>query len=103
MAKGSGDDTKGIKPVEMSFAQKLKEDKVFLLHMIDDPVKAFRMYGINGDDRMMAMLQGMSANIRQRAVHVLGDIVKMADAKNACDACNACRACKACMTLGSYH
>ncbi len=85
MVKNEGERIKGIKPFELSFAQKLKEDKVFLLQMIDDPVEAFRVYGINGDDRMMAMVQGMSANIRRRAVLVYDGISKVKD--NACNGC----------------
>ena len=91
-----------IKPIQVPFKDKLKEDRRFLMSLIDDPVRAFREYGFNGDDKMMAMLQGMSANLRQRAVLVFADILKMENASNACDACNGCRACKACMTLGGY-
>ena len=89
-----------VKPIEIPFAEKLKQDKLFLISMIDDPVKAFRTYGFNGDDRMMAMLQGMAVNLQQRAVSVFREILRMEDARNGCNACNGCRACKACMTLG---
>lgn len=90
---------KEVKPVEVSFKQKLKEDKVFLLALIDDPVKAFRAYGYNGDEKMMNMLQGMSNNVRQRAILVFNEILNIAEAGQACDACNGCRACKACTSM----
>lgn len=89
---------KGIKPIQESFTQKVKDDKVFLLALIDDPVKAFRIYGYNGDEKMMNMMQGMALNIRQRAVRVFAEVAGLAEAGQACDACNGCRACKACMT-----
>lgn len=94
--------TRDIKPVEVPFKDKLQGDRRFLISLIDDPVKTFREYGFNGDDKMMAMLQGMSSNLRQRAILVFTDILKMDNARNACDACNGCRACKACMTMGGY-
>jgi len=89
----------GIKPVEVSFRSKLKDDKNFVLALIDDPVRAFRFYGYNGDEKMMSMLRGMSNNIHQRAIRVFAEILNLAEAGQACDACNGCRACKACMTF----
>ncbi len=97
--KGRPKELEGIKPIEVPFAQKLTDDKSFVLALIDDPVKAFRLYGYNGDDKMMSMLRGMSDNIHQRAIRVFGEILNLAGAGQACDACNGCRACKACMTF----
>ena len=89
MVRKKGKEVKRIEPIEMSFSQKLREDKVFLIQMIDDPAKAFRLYGFNGDDRMMAMLQGMSTNLRKRSILVFSRILrKMSD--NACNACDPC-------------
>lgn len=90
---------KDVKPAEVSYSEKIKEDSTFLLALIEDPVKAFRTYGYNGDDKMMSMLQGMSRNIRVRAIKVFSEITNIAEAGQACDACNGCRACKACLEL----
>ena len=81
-----------IKPIEEDFGKKLEEDKVFLLSLIDDPVKTFRIYGFKGDERMVAMLKGMALNIRKRAILIFNEILGMVDAANACNACNACTA-----------
>lgn len=86
-------------PIKISFQDKTKNDKEFLISMIDDPVMTFRKYGYNGDDLMMATLQGMSEDIRQRAILVFGEILKYETARNGCNACNACRACKACTSI----
>jgi len=91
--------SKEIKPITVSFKNKVKEDKVFLLSLIDDPVKTFNTYGFNGDEKMMSMLEGMSNNLRQRAIQVYTEILGLAQAGQACDACNGCRACKACSSI----
>lgn len=89
----------GIEPVEVSFATKLKEDKNFVLALIDDPVKAFRTYGFNGDERMLSMLRAMSNNIHLRAIRVFNEILNLASIENGCRACDGCRACKACTSI----
>lgn len=88
-----------IRPVEHGFAEKLRQDRAFVLALIDDPVKAFKAYGYNGDDKMMSMLRGMSENLHLRAVKVFGEILNIRQAGQACDACNGCRACKACSSI----
>lgn len=94
--KKTEDILKDVKPIEISYSEKLKEDPAFVLALIEDPVKAFRAYGYNGDEKMMSMMQGMSRNIRLRAVKVFTEVTGLAQAGQACDACNGCRACKAC-------
>lgn len=69
--------SRGIKPIVVTYKGKLKDDKRFLISMIDDPVRTFREYGFNGDDKMMAMLQGMAANLRNRAIANYSDIFKV--------------------------
>ncbi len=90
---------RGIEPVEISFEDKLRDDPAFLVEMIEDPVKAFRAYGYNGDEKMMAMLQGMARNLRRHAIRVFAEVSNLPQASQGCDACNGCRACKACIAI----
>jgi hypothetical protein len=81
------------------YTEKVKDDQKFLLELIDDPVKTFRSYGFNGDDKMMVKMQSASKEIRIRAIKVFSEVIGLAAAGQACDACNGCRACKACSDI----
>lgn len=80
----------------MDFVKKLKEDKVFLLALIDDPVKAFRAYGFNGNDELMSMLNTSAANVRERAIAIFSELCPVDKMTNGCDGCRGCKACEMC-------
>lgn len=91
---------KTIKPRKLSFEARVKEDRTFLLSVIEDPVSAFRVYGYVADEKLITMLNGISMNVLQRAALLYGEIGLLADATNGCRACKACQACEACASIG---
>jgi hypothetical protein len=83
---------KDIKPKAVTFKDKVKEDKSFLLALIDDPVKAFIAYGFHGDEKMLGMVNAMSANIRERAILMFSEVLK-SETGDGCDGCRSCFGC----------
>jgi hypothetical protein len=83
---------KNIKPRKVTFKDKLNTDNVFLLSLIEDPVKAFITYGYHGDEKMLGMVNAVSANIRERAIAMFAEVVKI-DASDGCDGCRSCFGC----------
>ena len=70
----------------LSYYEKLREDKVFLLSLIDDPVKTFKAYGYDGDPILMGNMMRMAEDVRKRAIEIFKQAGLNAD--NACEACN---------------
>jgi len=67
-------EAKEIEPRQnMTFRDKLREDNVFLLALIDDPIKAFKEYELYGDDKVLSILDAMAANIRERAIRTFSE------------------------------
>jgi hypothetical protein len=83
---------KDIKPKQVTFKDKLKTDNAFLLSLIEDPVKAFIAYGYHGDEKMLGMVNAVSANIRERAIAMFAEVVKV-EAGEGCDGCRSCFGC----------
>lgn len=75
---------KGIDTVKL-----MKEDKNFLLAMLDNPTKAYNMYNIRLDRESLDKLGAISARIRVQAVEAFSEMQSWAIINN-CDGCNNC-------------
>lgn len=93
---------KEIKPRDMSFELKIKEDRSFLLEVINDPVSTFRKHGYVADEKLVHMLNGISKNVLDRASQLYVEIGGLASATNGCRACKACQACEACANISIH-
>lgn len=71
---------------EFKFSGALEEDKVLLLSMIDDPVKTFRAYNMETDDKTLRVLDGIAADVRRRAI----ELFRQAGVDEACQHCQCC-------------
>lgn len=56
-----------------SLGEKVRADKVFLLSMIDDPIKTLIAYGIKCDDDVLGELNKIVADVRERAVQAINE------------------------------
>lgn len=77
----------------LSYYEKVREDKVFLLSLIDDPVKTFKAYGYDGDPILMGNMMRMAEDVRKRAIEVFKQAGINGVATNDCDACRGCNNC----------
>jgi hypothetical protein len=93
-------DVSKIKPVQITFADRLNEDKLFLVALIDDPFHALKVYGYNSDDKMLSMLNAIAVNVRTRARLAFIEISRAASDAKGCQVCDACNICKVCGSIG---
>jgi hypothetical protein len=70
---------------EFNYERKLEDDKVFLLNLIDDPVKTLNTYNIRIDEETIGAMRGASADIRKRAIELFREIA--ADSVQKCNCC----------------
>ena len=71
---------------EFKFSTVLEEDKVFLMSMIDDPVKTLRAYNMEAEDKVLRILDGIAADVRRRAI----ELFRQAGVDEACQHCQCC-------------
>lgn len=92
-------EVKRLKPVSVSFKERLKSDNSFLLALIENPIKGLKMYGFSSDDQMLHMLNSASLNIRERAIAIFTELGNRCSDAKGCEACDGCRICKGCSSL----
>lgn len=84
------DEIKHLKPRQVSFELRLKEDNKFLVSLIEDPVKTLRAYGFESDEKKVNMLNAASRNVKERAILIFSEIGKMKNADQNCQCCQSC-------------
>ena len=67
---------------------KLAQDKTFMLTMLEDPVKACVMYGININEKAAEQLSRVAADSLKRVNEAFNEVIKGLEAD--CNACNNC-------------
>ncbi len=72
---------------KFDLGEKMRMDKVFLLSLIDDPLKTLIAYGIKCDDEALADINRIATDVRERAVEAFAQS-KILD--SCCNACNNC-------------
>ncbi|MGD9115748.1 MAG: hypothetical protein PVJ61_00995 [Dehalococcoidia bacterium] len=78
-----------MEPKGVDTVRLMKEDKNFLLAMLDNPTKAYNMYNIRLDRESLDKLGEISARIRVQAIEAFGEMKKWIIINN-CDGCNNC-------------
>jgi len=77
----------GQEQQKFSLGEKVRTDKVFLLSVIDDPIKTLIAYGIKCDDEALAELNKIAADVRERAVQAFTQSKINIKFHNACNNC----------------
>jgi hypothetical protein len=67
---------------------KLAQDKTFMLTMLEDPVKACIVYGINIDEKAAEILSRVAADSLKRANEAFKEVIN--GLEKGCNACNNC-------------
>ncbi len=77
----------------LSYRNKVQEDKIFLLSLIDDPVRTFKAYGYDADSILLGNMMKMAEDVRNRAIEIFKQAGANAVSTNDCDSCRGCNNC----------
>ncbi len=75
---------------ENNFVKKTKTDKVFLLSMIDDPIKTLVAYNLKCKDDALERLNKVAENVRERAIGAFTEELATSGTNMPENACNNC-------------